>query len=362
MELHKPSYYKHFRCLAGECPDTCCAWWEVPVDGESARRYAALPGDLGEALRAALAADEEGEPCLKLTGGKCPLLTPEGLCALQLRKGEGAIPAVCREHPRFSYDYGAVRELGLCASCPEAARLILAENHRLDPPEIGADPPLSDPDPLLFPLLDARQVAIDLLNAPAPLSARLRAVLLFADALQALLDEEDLTAISGLCREWRAHFPTSKGAQGAFVPETGEALPPRQAVLEKCLAALAGLEHLRGDWHTLVTDRRALSAPPPEETMGARAAAYFLYRHWLRALNDGDVLSWAQFSVLGVAAAAALAPLCGGFAEAFRRFCLEVEHSQENLDALQDFFWDDLSLPEALSLAGAPEEDGPAEG
>ena len=34
-----------------------------------------------------------------------------------------------------------------------------------------------------------------------------------------------------------------------------------------------------------------------------------------------------------------------------RRFCLEVEHSQPNLDALQDALWHPLTLPDLLSLA-----------
>ena len=58
--------------------------------------------------------------------------------------------------------------------------------------------------------------------------------------------------------------------------------------------------------------------------------------------------------MLGTAVAGALSPLVeGGFPEAFRRFCLEVEHSQPNLDILQDALWQSLTFPDQLSLAGA---------
>ena len=50
MELHIPSYYPKFRCLAGACPHTCCAWWEVPVDEASVAFYQNVPGELGAAL------------------------------------------------------------------------------------------------------------------------------------------------------------------------------------------------------------------------------------------------------------------------------------------------------------------------
>lgn len=48
-----PAYYEEFRCLAGTCPDSCCQEWDVDVDPDSAMRYRALPGDLGDAVRAA---------------------------------------------------------------------------------------------------------------------------------------------------------------------------------------------------------------------------------------------------------------------------------------------------------------------
>ena len=54
MRIREPDYYKAFRCLAGACPHTCCAGWEVVVDPETAARYQALSGALGAELRAAL--------------------------------------------------------------------------------------------------------------------------------------------------------------------------------------------------------------------------------------------------------------------------------------------------------------------
>ena len=47
MRIREPDYYGAFRCLAGACPHTCCAGWEVVVDPETAARYQALPGALG---------------------------------------------------------------------------------------------------------------------------------------------------------------------------------------------------------------------------------------------------------------------------------------------------------------------------
>lgn len=346
MELHIPSYYSKFRCLAGNCPHTCCAWWEVPVDEESAAFYQSVPGELGERLRAALTADEDGDACFLLTGGQCPFLDEKGLCSLQLQWGEERIPAICREHPRFTYDYGPIREIGLCASCPEAARLILAEDFALSVETVpdGDDPGGEAPDPLLLPLLSARETALGLLRAKAPLPQRLQAILLFANDLQNALDEGDPAALAPVCEAYAGGFPALKN-----VP-----LPPRRESLRKVLSCLEKLEILQADWPGLLSAAAAQSAPPPPpDEAGGRCAAYFLYRHWLRALNDGDLLSWCELAVMGTAVAGAMSPLMGGgFQESFRRFCLEVEHSQPNLDALQDALWHTLTLPDLLSLAG----------
>lgn len=348
MELHTPSYVSKFHCLAGECPHTCCAWWQVPVDEATRRRLETLPGPLGERARRALTVDGEGEPCLALTGGYCPLLTEEGLCALQLQEGEGALPAICRQHPRFSYDYGPVREEGLCASCPEANRLILAEDFSLSVTQFPGETGAEGADELLFPMLRARQVALDLLRGEEPLFRRLQALLLFGNEVQNALDEGDMGALEGVFGLYSGGLPLLEGAK----------LPPRGAVLGKFLEVLAGLEALQPQWGDLLAAGKAhLTAgeilPAPAGEQERRAAEYFLYRHWLRCLNDGDVLTWCELAVAGVAVCAALAEVDGlGFAEVLRRFCLEVEHSQPNLDALQDALWHQFTLPGLLALAG----------
>ena len=60
MELFFPEYYHDFRCIAGACPDSCCKEWAVDIDPEAAARYRALPGPLGDRLRAVLQDTEDG--------------------------------------------------------------------------------------------------------------------------------------------------------------------------------------------------------------------------------------------------------------------------------------------------------------
>ena len=73
-----PGYYHNVRCLAGACPDTCCAQWEVVVDDETAALYATVPGPLGRRLREAMTIDEAGDRIIRHTEGRCPLLDEGG--------------------------------------------------------------------------------------------------------------------------------------------------------------------------------------------------------------------------------------------------------------------------------------------
>ena len=64
---------------------------------------------------------------------------------------------------------------------------------------------------------------------------------------------------------------------------------------------------------------------------------YFAFRYLLKAVNDGDLLSRAELVVFAVLTVERLAPVCG-LPEALRRFSAEIEHDNDNLDALLEAF------------------------
>ena len=168
------SCFQSFQCIAGACPDTCCAGWEVDLDDDAVRRYRSIPGPLGEEIRSAICQEDE-YTFFRLKNGQCPFLNKEKLCRLILELGEDVLSVTCREHPRFWEEYGARRETRLSISCPEAARLLLEEPLVLLQQETDEPAPEdSTPDPeFLAQLLDVRQALLALTQSRRSLTEQL---------------------------------------------------------------------------------------------------------------------------------------------------------------------------------------------
>ena len=45
MRYLKPHFYDKFVCTAGDCPDTCCAGWQIMIDDASLEKYKNVQGE-----------------------------------------------------------------------------------------------------------------------------------------------------------------------------------------------------------------------------------------------------------------------------------------------------------------------------
>ena len=126
MYQTRPDDYAAFRCLAGACPQTCCAAWEIVVDPDAQDAYLRLQHPLAAKLRRVLRVDSEGDTYFAQTDGRCPFLCADGLCELQRTLGEQSLCRTCRDFPRWEVLLCDRVERGLSPACPEAARRLLA--------------------------------------------------------------------------------------------------------------------------------------------------------------------------------------------------------------------------------------------
>lgn len=341
--LRVPEYYTDFHCVGGSCPRNCCVGWEIAVDEKTAAAYRAFPGPLGDCLRQALSKDADGEYRMVRQGRRCSFLDEKNLCRIQAALGSAYTSEVCRVHPRFTEEYGPLREISLSASCPEVARLLLFRTTPLSFPEWELPEPGTEPDEWLEPLLLCRSRMLEILcRRSLPWRTRAAWALLFANEAQTILDDGDRGDLEELCLAC-AQLPLELPAQ---VTVPGEGLFPAG------LRVLEQMEILEEDWPALL---RAAERPSqfrlPDWAL-ERISCYFIFRYLLHTVNDGDLLSRAELAVFGPLTAERLASRTGTAEAALYRFCRELEHDRENLKTLQSDF---CSLP-SVSLGRFFEE------
>ncbi len=120
MITYWPSYYRDFKCKAGECHHTCCAGWVIGIDECSLKRFEKDP-DVKSKI---------SDGCFVLReDGRCPFLRDDDLCELIVKNGEEYLCDICREHPRFYNDCEDHIEAGVGMVCEMAAELILGAEY-----------------------------------------------------------------------------------------------------------------------------------------------------------------------------------------------------------------------------------------
>src|SRR5574344_1331383 len=118
MILRIPDYYSQFHCIAGACRHSCCIGWAVDIDEDTFAYYRSLQGRFGDRLRRSMAAGEDTTFVLE-PERRCPCLNRGNLCDICIELGEEALCEVWTEYPRFTVEYGEVREKSLALSCEE---------------------------------------------------------------------------------------------------------------------------------------------------------------------------------------------------------------------------------------------------
>ena len=329
MQVFKPIYFDSFRCIAGQCPDSCCKEWDVQVDEASAALYRSLPGELGEQLRSVLK-EEDGETVMTIIDGRCPMWRDDGLCRIQAALGHDALCHTCREFPRLTHDYGDFVEKQLELSCPEAARIILESPLSWLEKEVGGgEEPEYDPE--VFSILaESRPVALALLENDAyTVPERLRLLLMYGYHVQAAIDGAELAVFD-----------------------------PDAALLEAAQFAGPGdIGLLAGYYRSLdlLTERWGealgrLGEPEWDEGL-CRIAQYGVCRHWFQAVSDWDLCCRVKLLLSGCAL---LSRLPGALQPKAQLWSKEIENSAQNLDRLLDDAYSQAALTDAnlLGLLG----------
>ena len=325
----------------------------------------------------------------------CVLLDPDGLCHAQRRFGHESLCRVCREYPRFHREFGNLTEHGISLSCPTAFALAVSAPPRWVEWEDGAPIVPNDLDPARYLLLrEGRALALDLLAEESrPLGERLALVWALAQRLQRGLDGREragktacrrlrspigqkaalrriglrprrggdvlavwvgsrlpgwidaFSALEILSPEWREGLGTLKERlrpAGAHCKRVQRRQPCglsryiAESYARSDMPCLWAASPLRGITQAAGAHCAPLRGCPDSagEEIYARYLWYSLYKYWLDAADDGRLLARVRRSLAMTGLGLAIDRLVPKDRSWLQRISREIEHCEENLDAL----------------------------
>ena len=242
-----PHYYKKFQCIAGECPDTCCAGWQIVIDDRTREKYRRAEGAFGNRLHNSI---DWKESCFQQYEGRCAFLNDENLCDIYQESGKEMLCRTCRNYPRHIEEFEGSRE---------PVQFLTAE-------KVGEEE-YEDFDFFLYTkLTDARDLMIRLLQERRePVSLRIATVLSLGHDLQRRIRSGQLFLVDQLLERY--------GKEGAF-RRMEERIKPyrvdkksRSRLVRELFEIFGELELLKADWPQYV--KRAEQGLAQEEQFAA---------------------------------------------------------------------------------------------
>lgn len=297
MKIVKPTFYKNFKCIAGDCPDSCCQGWEVDADSDSLEYYKTLDNSLEikKRIDSVLSKDEFDNTIFTLAPKKrCPFLNDENLCDMHIAIGGEHTPYTCRTFPRFIYDFGATREIGISFSCPVASDMMYNTESFDFETEVNSDlPTLNDIDAEKYFLL---------------YKGRAEAYKIAKDKNKSIRERlNDLLDLGVLLQE--KLLPYDEGGDDiAFFD------------------VFKNPELINPEWKEKVEN---FSLKQVSDTQSnENILMYFLYKYLMQAVYDDDALSKIKMAVIGVL----INTYFGEDSWTIHLWSKETEHSQYNMD------------------------------
>lgn len=383
-----PDYYQEFRCLASDCPATCCAGWQIVIDDKTLRRYRNLKGSFGSRLANAINWKQQ---TFEQYEGRCAFLNEQNLCDIHLEAGADLMCRTCRNYPRHTEVYENERELSLSLSCPAIARLLLGRKERVTFRSIergGVEQEEEFDDLLYSALQDCRELLLAFAqNRADALELRMAKLLALAHDVQNRIQARRLFEVEGVLERYRRPGADARLTERLrrYVAEQSERLSNRERLDELVTLRWRQLDYLRDfevldplwredlqAWRRLLYGRGCAGyleaawqfreAEKEWETEYEQILVYFLFTYFCGAVYDGDCLKKVQMSVTSVLILRELA-----LAEWIRqdgrlsfedraklawRYSRELEHSDPNLFAMERMMgeWKEAGFESLLTL------------
>ena len=327
--------YKSFKCTNKECSDNCCIGWEIDVDKETMKFYKTLTGPLAKRLEGNI---ENSDTCHFILDdkGRCPFLNKDNLCDIILELGEDKIPYICKNHPRFYTWLSERTEMGIGLACEEGARLLCEENNLHIINQSSYLKTLEDA------LILARDTAIFIIkNKEVNFFERLLILDEFAKEIDDLLFFEEVDEIIEKAEFYKGITDFIKYENASGYGELNKS---------DFIKIFKELEPINRKWEEyidrLICDTKSIKNKDirkflkENEKRYENISVYFIFRYFLKALDDMDLISKVKLciaSVIFILTADFTEYEKNGSLQGFANavmYSKEVEYSDENLNYL----------------------------
>ncbi len=309
MILTFPTFYRDFKCIADRCSDSCCIGWEIDIDSAAYDKYRLMP----ESFQKNIAVCDGVAHFVLTQDERCPFLQNDGLCKIILEHSEDMLCDICREHPRFYEWYGEYKDAGVGLCCEEAVRLLLEsekplEYETVETQEISDD---DTPEDICKSVFELRKSLFSIINDRSlTLSDRIERCFL-------KIGVKDVIA------------PCSADEFFAECVEIAKEMSPFDELWEKYILCLEALDFQE-------VKERINKALSENQIRYEKSLSYFVFRHFIKACFDGDLLSHFKFAVIMTILEMLIDCVNGDLLFNTRYLSKQVEYSEENIDLLTD--------------------------
>lgn len=361
MRVRVPDYYKNFKCIASECKDTCCAGWEVDVDEKAQEYYKTVEGDFGKRLKENTIIDEDGIR-FTLTGDRrCCFLNDCNLCDLYTALGEEHLCDTCTDFPRFSEEFGELKEKGISLSCPTAASLIINHEKPLTFEEEDVDEMIAMNEieyDLYMQLTAARALAFSIAqNRNKDILWRMMAVLLMANDIQKYIDKGHYKKIAKVI----AHYSQEKWIDRQILKMGKKSMKHVNGMMntDLILEQFLQFEVVNEEWPQLLEKAKQVNRDVANSDADYQAyfttcsakyeqiLMYFLYRYFMKTVYNYDLIANVKLGIISILVIRSVEKaqwmyhkkelFLDEFIWLAHLYSKEIEHSDENMDAILDF-------------------------
>lgn len=131
-----PNYLKEFSCIGGECEDSCCSGFSIPIEQKTYEKYENINDhSFKDIFQSSITRTKPSSSHLTYASLNakcgCPFQNENGLCSLQMKYGEQMLSGACSKYPKQINAFEQQLERSATLSCPEIARLVLLKKEGL---------------------------------------------------------------------------------------------------------------------------------------------------------------------------------------------------------------------------------------